>query len=61
MDEANQTERCSIQVATNKFHNVLTKGNSRRTDVHCYRYERERERMRAVDIAGDLVKQKLAR
>lgn len=43
MDEANQTERCSIQVATNKFHNVLNKGNSRRTDVHCYRYERERE------------------
>ncbi len=42
-DGWSKPDRKVIQVATNKFHNVLNKGNSRRMDVHCYRYERERE------------------
>jgi hypothetical protein len=41
MDEPNQIERCIIQVATNKFHNVFNKGNSKKMDVCCYKYQRE--------------------
>ncbi len=41
MDEPNQIERCNIQVATNKFHNVFNKDINKKMHVCCYKYHKE--------------------